>query len=159
MWIHDPDFYLASVNNDVLPSIYLTLEDQSENPQHVWLYVRAVYHSLLDRPGHRCQQDPLYSFTACIRNSLARRVGCRLPWDPWAVSTLHPACTRVDQVLQYEQLFYKMAEEWEQQVSLHIRLSCLKMNHLHITVHRKPIFSARLVINAHTLSTGGCSRA
>ena len=142
MWIHDPDFYLASVNTDVLPSIYLTLEDQSENPQHVWLYVRAVYHSLLDRPGHRCQQDPLYSFTACIRNSLARRVGCRLPWDPWAVSTLHPACTRVDQVLQYEQLFYKMAEEWEQQVSLHIRLSCLKMNHLHITVHRKPILSA-----------------
>ena len=58
-----------------------------------------------------CESSESYSFTACIKTSLSRNIGCRLNWDSWSSRDI-PVCTRVDQLLQFEAK-YEEIDTWE----------------------------------------------
>ena len=79
--------------------------------QTTFAYISPVYHVNLDKPDYTCESSLSYSFTACIKNSLSRMVGCRLPWDVWSSHTLQ-ICSTLAQLLQFEEL-YEELDTWE----------------------------------------------
>ena len=66
----------------------------------------------MDKPEQRCESSKSYSFTACIKNSISRMVGCRLEWDGWSSRTI-PVCKGIQQLLQFEQK-YEEIDTWTQ---------------------------------------------
>ena len=97
IWIHDPHFFVQSLNPDAIPQIHLTLN----SIEQVWVYIRPVYHEMMDKPEKRCESSESYSFTACIKNSISRKIGCRLEWDSWSSRDI-PVCTTVEQLKRFE---------------------------------------------------------
>ena len=65
--LHDPQFYWHSYNGLTIPQAATILEGGD-----TYLVVAATQYSELDRAGARCQEDPSYSFTACVRVREAR---------------------------------------------------------------------------------------
>ena len=55
----------------------------------------------MDKPGQPCETSESYSFTACIKNSVSKRIGCTLKWDTWSSGDF-PLCTTVDQLKRFE---------------------------------------------------------
>ena len=62
-----------------------------------------------------CQESRTYSFTACIRNHLSAKVGCRLKWDTWSDPSW-PLCSKVEQVFEYETEFFLMSNYEQSQL-------------------------------------------
>ena len=90
IYIHDPNFFLAS-NNPGFPLNMMTISNTMK--MHSFKLVR---HNNLDLASKRCNPDPLYSFTRCIKTSFSKKIGCRLHWDRWTQLGL-PACNTLDQ--------------------------------------------------------------
>ena len=44
----------------------------------------------------RCNPEPSYSFTGCVRESLSKMIGCKLKWDSWTSDDV-PICQHLDQ--------------------------------------------------------------
>ena len=73
--IHDPNYFMMSSNPATIPSI--TLHFNSEDQGKILTYIEAIRHINIDRPDQPCTEQSGYSFTACVKNSLSRKVGCR----------------------------------------------------------------------------------
>ena len=65
-----------------------------------------VYYSLavkeyrnLATPSNPCVEEPGYSFTTCVKESLSKKTGCRLPWDNLSDQN-RQECTTVQQFQQ-----------------------------------------------------------
>ena len=71
IWIHDQHFFLTSTNPLTIPHTLLNLNDIEQ----IWLYLQPIYHHMIDKPEKRCESSESYSFTACIKNSISRRIG------------------------------------------------------------------------------------
>ena len=56
-----------------------------------------------------CNPSTDYSFTACVRNSMSKAVGCRLPWDDWTDASL-PICSTIEQAQNISDIYYKYCE-------------------------------------------------
>ena len=72
--IHDPNFYLFSTNPVTVPHIVLDLKKDDGTSM---LYVEAIQHVNIDRPNQPCEERQKYSFTACVKNSVSKKIGCR----------------------------------------------------------------------------------
>jgi hypothetical protein len=57
---------------------------------------------MMDEPEKRCESSETYSFTACVKNSISGKIGCRLEWDAWSQRDI-PLCTRVEQLRRFEE--------------------------------------------------------
>ena len=68
---------------------------------------------MMDKPEQRCESSESYSFTACIKNSISRRIGCRLKWDNWSSRDI-PLCTETDQIRSFEHEYSHIIENLEQ---------------------------------------------
>ena len=69
----------------------------------------------LHTPENPCQESNTYSFTACLRNYLSAKVGCRLKWDTWSDPSW-PLCSEVEQVFQYEDDFFTISNYEQSQL-------------------------------------------
>ena len=69
----------------------------------------------LDLPNQPCENSPSYSFTACIKNSISRVVGCRMEWDTWS-DPAWPVCQRVDQIKMVEAEYFKLEESVQAEI-------------------------------------------
>ena len=107
--IHDANYFMYTNNPDTVPMVRLSMDDNLSQ----LVYIKAVYHQMLDKPEHRCESTELYSFTACIKNSISTRIGCRLEWDAWS-STDIPVCKSRGQLLEFEKE-YEIIDTWEQE--------------------------------------------
>ena len=103
IYIHDPQFYVMTINPQTMPHIFLSLEDQAD---HV-VYLDTIYHEMMEKSPKRCELSDSYSFTACIKNSLSKRVGCRLEWDAWSFKDIQE-CSTVDQLLKFEMEYHRI---------------------------------------------------
>ena len=106
IFIHDPKYFMFTENPNTIPQIRVIIDDSKSK----FFYINAIYHQFLNKPDHPCESSESYSFTACIKNSLSRRIGCRLPWDEWT-SKIIPVCGNVDQLLQYDKV-YEDIDTW-----------------------------------------------
>jgi hypothetical protein len=73
--IHDPNYFMMTANPETVPMIFLDL-DGLENVQ-LYAFLKVVKHINLDRPDQPCSDKDDYSFTACVKNSVTKRIGCR----------------------------------------------------------------------------------
>ena len=72
VFIHDLDFFIFSSNPVTIPNIYQQVKGGKKS-----LYIAGVRHVKLNTPLQPCEASEGYSFTACVRKSVVRKVGCR----------------------------------------------------------------------------------
>ena len=63
------------------------------------------------------QTDPEYNFFACIKTSLARKVGCRPFWDDSSPPDI-PACTTLEQLAKHQEIDQDIYLRYEQKIIL-----------------------------------------
>ena len=101
--INDPKFFISTANPKTMPHILLSMNDD----ESAFVYIDAVYHKILDRPGQHCEASESYNFTICVKTSLSTKIGCRLEWDVWSSLEI-PVCTEVEQLLRFEKEYFKL---------------------------------------------------
>ena len=74
IFIHDPHYFLITGNPATIPMITL---DMSPSQGLVFMYIEVVQHVNMDRQKQPCEASKDYSFTACLRNSVAAKASCR----------------------------------------------------------------------------------
>ena len=74
VFIYDPRYSVITANPATMPSIFLDL-DPTDGVQY--LHIEAIKHININRAGAVCEEDEKYSFTACIKESVTKTVGCR----------------------------------------------------------------------------------
>ena len=79
LFIHDPSFFYISRNPDPAhPSIHKKV-DPKELPYMYPITLTEVEE--LNVPDDPCNEDPEYNYRDCIKESFARRGGCRTKWE------------------------------------------------------------------------------
>ena len=73
-YIHDPDYFLFTANPTTIPMINIEM-DLTEGL--LFMYVEVVRHVNMDMPQQPCEAAKDYSFTACLKNSVTSKAGCR----------------------------------------------------------------------------------
>ena len=74
LYIHDPHFFLLTWNPQPFQRRLVSL---STSERFTYYLMELFRHVNLKRTSNPCEEDPMYSFTACVRNSISRAVGCR----------------------------------------------------------------------------------
>ena len=72
--IHDPNFFMVTSNPATVPLVTLLLRP---NQGTQLIYIELIQHINMDRTDQQCEDGEDYSFTACVKNSVSRKVGCR----------------------------------------------------------------------------------
>jgi len=82
VFIHDPDFFFLTRNPKAHPGFFvsLPLSDEASNLMYIQ-NMEIVEHKNLNLKKNPCMENPEYSFSSCLKDAVARRVGCRLPWS------------------------------------------------------------------------------
>ena len=103
--LHDPQFYHVLVNSLSVPRIWLQYQSGQDllAGHFEWRNIIITEHHLLNRPEQPCEEEEDYDFLHCLKTSLARRVGCRPPWDSWSPPTI-PLCQTMKELQQHERL-------------------------------------------------------
>ena len=78
IYIMDTKLQFVTANPNIIPRSLLTLK---ENAGTTNLYVKAIRHEKLNRPGKPCEPSPEYSFATCLEESAVDTVGCQPPWS------------------------------------------------------------------------------
>ena len=105
IFIHDPTFFLIYGKQNIFPGLRMK---RSFKDQVLVFDLSIIKHVDLNRESSPCIEDPNYNFQLCVRNSLVRKVGCRLPWDRWSTQDF-PTCTEVKQLKRFEELYRTLA--------------------------------------------------
>ena len=105
IYIHDRDYFLINGNPFGLPSIKKKLyPNQTSN---FYYRLALIERHELDVPDDPCDTTPGYDFQACVKDTLAERVGCRTKWDLKS-SRSRPLCRFMKQFEQYEKLWQRL---------------------------------------------------
>ena len=81
--LHDPQFYFLTTNPKAFPGTDLLLPKQEKNSTDIVFVqnIEIIKHKLLKHETNTCDENPLYDFSACLRNAVNKAVGCNLPWQ------------------------------------------------------------------------------
>ena len=96
IFVHETNFFILNENCCVLPSTYVRLIPNVSNSSNVYYRISATQHQELNRPKDPCVEDEQYNFSVCVKESLARKVGCRPSWDIWSDQTIKN-CTKIEE--------------------------------------------------------------
>ena len=105
IWVHDEDFFILNQNPRGLPSKLWKI-DNLKNADKDGLYheISLTKHKKLNLDRRPCNEGPSHSFTTCVKENLAERFGCRMPWDLWSNQD-RAVCTTRDAFRQLETLY------------------------------------------------------
>ena len=94
IYIHDKTYFVLNTSPFGPPTIYRRfLADSTLN---YYYRLAMIEHRKLNLQTSPCEEDTHYNFNACIKRSLSRMFGCRLPWDKWSDSNTQE-CSLVKQ--------------------------------------------------------------
>ena len=105
IYVHDINFFTLSANPLGPPRAYWEFNGNLK-PSHYQELV-LIKHQRLNLPHKPCMEDKTYTFTPCVKKSLAKKVGCNRPWDQKSQPDL-PICITKDQFALYDQLFFAL---------------------------------------------------
>ena len=88
IFVHEKNFFILNDNRCALPSNYYKLIPDASNHSKVVYKISVTQHIELNVPEDPCMEDDQYDFGVCVKESLARQVGCRPSWDVWSDQTL-----------------------------------------------------------------------
>ena len=106
MYIHDPHYFLHTTNPLTVPFKFTRLD--KTNTGMKYMTMQTIKHIKLNRPEDHCEEDKSYSFTACIKNSLNKKIGCRIQRDEWSDPSW-PECVHRDQFQWFEIEYDKLS--------------------------------------------------
>ena len=92
IFVHEKKFFILNDNRCALPSNYFKLIPDASNHSKVVYKISVTQHIELNVPEDPCVEDDQYDFGVCVKESLARQVGCRPSWDVWS----EPSKTEID---------------------------------------------------------------
>ena len=103
IYVHEASFhsFFYSYRPDAFPGFIINLG--LTNSVHK-VFFSSVQHVNLNRETNPCEKDQKYSFHHCVRTSLARRIGCKLPWDIWT-SNIFKVCSQVKDLAFYDIIY------------------------------------------------------
>ena len=90
IYIHDVNYFVQNQNPFGVP-INFKAFSLGEGWTRTYK-MRTVKHKNINN----CNPDPSNKFTACVRSSLSKTAGCRLPWDRWTDQAV-AVCTTMEQ--------------------------------------------------------------
>ena len=94
-------------NPSVFPRIWREYRPQEfQHSTFEFLFISETENKLLNRPEQPCEEDPDYGFIVCVKNSQARRVGCRPVWDIWS-DTAIPICSDIKDIILHETMDFE----------------------------------------------------
>ena len=96
IFVHEKNFFILNDNRCSLPSIYVKITPDATNTHKVYYKMSATQHLEKNVPEDPCVEDEDYNFSVCVKESLARQVGCRPSWDTWSDQAI-PICTKIQQ--------------------------------------------------------------
>ena len=102
IFIHDPQLFMLMVNPSIVPGIETVVDKPGQNDMLTWQYVGTTKHVKKNREDHACSEDPSYEFLACVKQSLAEKIGCAPPGQN--ISTM-PVCNTTEKLFKYHQDF------------------------------------------------------
>ena len=107
IYLHDSSFFsfFYSFKPNIFPDLEISLKLKKSMQT---LFFSTTKHINLNRPASPCKDNPDYSFHLCVRTSLARKIGCKLPWDKW-ISDSFKVCDQVQDILSYDESYRAMA--------------------------------------------------
>ena len=94
IYIHDKKYFVLNSNPFGPPTIYRRFIANST--LNYYYRLAMIEHRKLNLQTSPCEEDSDYNFNACIKKSLSRMFGCRLPWDQWTDPTTKE-CSSVNQ--------------------------------------------------------------
>ena len=106
IYLHDPSFFsfFFSIKAHVYTGLKLGLELKDALYR---LSFSSIQHIDLDRESNPCEEDPDYNYQQCVKNSLARMIGCKLPWDKSSSDTFQ-VCSQVKDLKAYDKSYRNM---------------------------------------------------
>ena len=94
VFIHDPKYFIYSSNPQTLPITTWIIPKMNTFTQ---LSLVEREHTELNVPADPCEENTDYSFTACVKTSLARIVGCWTKWFMHTDDNSLPLCGNISQ--------------------------------------------------------------
>ena len=79
IYLYEPGFIGMSNNKLAMPTNFI--EFRPKNNTLIKYFLKASKRQNLDRPEAPCNNTPGYNFTECVTESLAKQIGCTLPWN------------------------------------------------------------------------------
>ena len=79
IYLYEPGF--LGMSNNVLAMPTTMSQFRPENNTNLKLFLKTSKRQNLDRPEAPCNKLPGYNFTDCATESLAKQIGCSLPWN------------------------------------------------------------------------------
>ena len=73
IFLHDPNFFILSENPKTIPRMKKNIMMKGLTK----FFIETFRKVKLSTTSHPCNNDPDYSFTACVKNSVTRDIGCR----------------------------------------------------------------------------------
>ena len=96
IFVHEKKFFILNDNQYTLPSTYVKLVPNYSKQVKIYYQISATQHLEMNVPDDPCEEEDQYNFRVCVKESLARRVGCRPSWDVWSDQTIRN-CTKIDE--------------------------------------------------------------
>ena len=110
VYFHDSKFFLLTNNLVAIPQAQLRKKKNLQTNLEFDFYPIVVCeHRNLNRPNKPCVDDPDHNFMTCIKNSLATKIGCRLPWDNVS-NNAYPICKTIEQIRDHEAFFFNISK-------------------------------------------------
>ena len=94
IFFHDEKYFYISRNPVSGPPSVQKIVDPQKLPYYYQIGLTEVKE--LNLPNDPCNEDPDYSFNACIKESFTKTAGCRTKWDHIGLKDL-PICTEMSQ--------------------------------------------------------------
>ena len=104
IYLHDSSFFLQTYKPTNFPLINEKLEMEAAIST---IFFSSIDHFKLNRESSVCEEDPNYNFQHCVGTSLARHIGCKLPWDK-TTSEEFTVCSRVKDLKNYSVIYQDM---------------------------------------------------
>ena len=79
IFLYEPGFFAMSNNLLAMPTTLTQF--RPENNTLLKYFLKTSRRQNLDRPEAPCNNVPGYNFTDCVTKSLAKQIGCTLPWN------------------------------------------------------------------------------
>ena len=96
IFVHDKNYFILNDNRCTLPTYYIKLIPDASNNSKIYYKISATQHIEKNLPEDPCVENEDYNFTVCVKESLARKIGCRPSWDVWSHQSI-PICTTMEQ--------------------------------------------------------------
>ena len=96
IFVHERNFFVLNENGATMPFKFIRLLPDAFNDFKFYYKISAIQHIEKNVPEDPCVEDNEYSFTACVKENLARKFGCRPSWDIWSDQTIRN-CTKLDE--------------------------------------------------------------